>query len=96
MKKIFITALYRKRARDYWGFALSEDGELLTEEIAEDMVWIKYQLGLDGSESNHDIYKKKYPEGFDLVFIHEFDFDDNPDFKEARTRSLHAYANVSI
>lgn len=95
MKKIFVTTLYRTVARDWWGFSLSQDGELLAEECAQDPTWIKLQLGLDGSESNHDIYKEKCPEGYELIFVHQFEFDEAEDFKEARARSLHNYSNVS-
>ena len=95
MKKIFVTTLYRNVAKDWWGFALSQDGELLVEENAQDPTWIKLQLGLDGSESNHDIYKEKYPEGYELVFVHQFEFDEAKEFKEARLRSLCIYANAS-
>lgn len=96
MKRIFVATFFRTVARDYWGFSLAEDSEILVEECAHDQVWIRLALGLDGSTSNHEIYKAKYPEGYELVFVDQFEFDDHKEFKAARTRSLHVYANASL
>lgn len=96
MKKIFVTTVYRSKAHDFYGFAMSEDGELLAEEIAEDHTWIKLQLGLDDSITNHQTYKEKYPEGFNLVFVDQYEFDDLKEFREARQKSLHIYAGSTI
>lgn len=86
MKKIFITILYRIRANDYWGFAITGDGEFLLERNHPDENEL---LDLLSDES-------LYGENAEIIYVHQFEFEKNQEFKEARMRSLHTYANASI
>lgn len=95
MNKIFVTTLYRLKADDYWGFSLSEDGQMLAEETAPNHALLSLKLGLLGSTANHNLYKTKYPKGFELVFVHQFEFNASPDFMQARTKSLHNYSQTN-
>lgn len=48
--------------------ALSEDGYFLTSHISSSEMWAKHDIGIT-SDWKHDVYKKHYPDGYELVWI---------------------------
>lgn len=53
---------------DVCGTALSCDGEVLTGHLSSSMGWFRNDMGLTGTRK-HDEYKKKYPQGYELVEV---------------------------
>ena len=84
--KIFTTTLYRARANDYWGFAITDQGEFLIELNHKDETTLKHLLS-DPSIFGHD---------HEIIYINQFDFETDQEFKQARMKSLHTYANSTI
>lgn len=64
----------------YFPTAISEDGEVLAEHCSSSEGWAKKDIGI-GSSFKHDIYKKKYPDGYLLVWLD--DPDTEPGFLKA-------------
>lgn len=60
---------------DVVGFAMSEDGEGLTSHYSSSVEFSKHDMGLV-SDWKHDVYKEKYPDGYELEWV------DNPDLHE--------------
>lgn len=48
--------------------ALSQDGEFLAGHACSNIAWGWYDMGL-GSERKHEQYRKRYPNGYALVWI---------------------------
>jgi len=48
--------------------AIAEDGECLATHWSTSEGWAKHDIGINGNWQ-HDHYKKKYPEGFELVWL---------------------------
>lgn len=54
--------------------ALAEDGDHLAGHFSSDEGWAKHDIGI-GSEWKHDRYKAKYPDGYELVWVENFDHE---------------------
>lgn len=67
---------------DTIGYALAEDGECLASHWSSGVNWSKHDMGLT-SDWKHDIYAKKYPDGYDLVWIDYGDLDNHEDCQKA-------------
>ena len=65
---------------DVIGYAFTKDGEHLAGHFSSSIGFSKHDLGLT-SDWNHEKYKKKYPDGYDLEWV------DNPKEYEA-TKTL--------
>ena len=77
--KIYLYTI--EQGPNWWlGFALAEDGFGLTSHISSTRAWSQHDLGLT-SEVKHDIYRKYYPDGYELVWLDEP--EKNPGFTEA-------------
>ncbi len=48
--------------------ALSEDGVFLAGHISSSEGWARHDIGMD-SDWKHEIYKKTYPEGYELEWV---------------------------
>ena len=53
---------------DCVGYALAEDGEGLGSHLSSSIGWFRNDMGLTGNWK-HDIYKKHYSDGYELVEI---------------------------
>lgn len=67
---------------DVIGHALSEDGEHLASHFCSGVDWAKHDMGLT-SDGNHDIYDKKYPNGFELEWVDYGDLKTHVGYYEA-------------
>lgn len=68
-------------ANDVIGRALAEDGEPLASHLSSGVGYSQHDMGLT-SKWKHEIYAKKYPEGFELVWL------DDPDHDEGFRRAV--------
>lgn len=48
--------------------AMSEDGDCLAEHCSSSYAWARHDIGFE-SDWKHDIYKTKYPEGYELEWV---------------------------
>lgn len=62
------------------GYALSEDGELLAQHTSSNTTFFQQDIGFT-SKSKHDIYDKKYPGGYELLWVE--DRNSNEDWKKS-------------
>lgn len=81
MKKIFcfINAV---NSLGYIPVAIAEDGEVLAEHCSSSEGYAKHDIGI-GSTIKHERYKKKYPEGYELVWLDRDQLETNADFRKA-------------
>lgn len=82
LPKIYLCA-YPTRAigNSFIGYAIAEDGEGLCSHLSSSLSFSKLDMGYT-SKSKHDLYKKKYPDGYILVWI------NNPNDSEELTKVL--------
>lgn len=59
---------------DVVGYALAEDGEGLCSHLSSSVEFSKHDMGLT-SDWKHEIYTKKYPEGFELIWLDDAEND---------------------
>lgn len=81
MNKIFIT--YQDggvRSGDVIGYALAEDGDNLASHLCSGQHHVRHDMGIT-SDWKHETYNKKYPEGYELVWVGEV-FDAIKENKE--------------
>ena len=79
MKKKIYATWTRKGETDYTdcaGFAVSEDGEILTGHMSSSIEFLKHDLGApNGIQSpgyKHDIYEKKYGKGnYEVIWVED-------------------------
>jgi len=81
MKKIFIFINSGKGTDWIDGRALSEDGVLLTGHISSTYEFFRHDMGIT-SDWKHEKYKAYYPEGYELVEVH--DPQNHPEFKAVK------------
>jgi hypothetical protein len=62
--------------------ALAEDGEGIAGHFSSNESWAKHDIGIN-STWKHEIYQKKYPEGYELIWI-----DSNNDSDEGFLNAL--------
>lgn len=67
MNKIFIFVGDR-RGDDLLGMAVAADGVFLASHLCSNENWVKHDMGLT-SERNHDIYRRHYPDGYELEYV---------------------------
>jgi len=60
------------RYPDVIGYAVAEDGYALCSHLSSSVEFSKHDMGLT-SDWKHDIYKKHYPDGYNLVWLDSFD-----------------------
>lgn len=53
------------------GVAIAEDGHALAGHASSNHAWLEHDMGLNGSDWQHDKYRAHYPEGFELVYIED-------------------------
>jgi hypothetical protein len=80
MNKIYLACFhfenqYSCQLDDVMGYALAEDGHGLCSHFSSHEAWSKHDLGLN-SDWKHEIYEKKYPEGYELIWIDDPDHDE--------------------
>ncbi len=56
--------------------ALAEDGEILTKYICSHENYFKHDIGIT-SDWQHNKYKQKYPNGYELIWVDEPEDDDD-------------------
>lgn len=81
MKKIFCF-INAANSLGYIPVAISEDGEVLAEHCSSSEGYAKHDIGI-GSTIKHELYKKKYPEGYELVWLDRDQLEINADFRKA-------------
>jgi hypothetical protein len=73
MNKIYI--LSSGEGKFISGFAIAEDGECIASHCSSHRSWTRHDMGIN-SDWKHDQYKKKYPNGYELV-----DYIDVPEYE---------------
>lgn len=63
-------------------YAMAEDGEGLIQTNARNLTAAKIVIGLEG-DAYHWVYEKKYPSGYQLVWLEYAEQSTNVDFKAA-------------
>jgi hypothetical protein len=77
MTKIYLTCFkYDDKTQDVVGYALCEDGCCLASHLSSCEEWSKHDMGFWDSTWKHDIYEKHCPDGFELIWIHDADNDE--------------------
>ena len=69
-KKIFVFVNTGYTSGDVSGYALCEDGYVLTSHFSSNEPWFKHDMGITG-DWKHDNYKKHCPEGYELIWIED-------------------------
>ena len=85
--KIFLTCYPRLASNPLgyvMGYAADENGHYLASHLSSGKTWSKHDMGLT-SDWKHDHYAKRYPDGFELVWI------DNPEVDECWQGMLKKY-----
>ena len=67
---------------DVMGYALAEDGTILTSHYSSNESFSKHDMGLT-SDWKHEIYEEHYPNGFELEWIEESNCDEHIGFQKA-------------
>lgn len=73
---------------DTRGFAYSENKELITSHYSSGINWTMHDMGIT-SDWKKAIYEEKYPEGYELIWLGQFDsvetaFNHIDEMKEGR------------
>jgi len=68
---------------DFCGMALAEDGTFLTSHISSNLYFVHHDMGVFKSDWKHDIYDKKYPDGWELEWIDYENLDSHVGFQIA-------------
>ena len=68
MDKIFIYACAPKDGGFVISYAIDKNQETLAIHMSSSLEWAKHDMGI-GSDWKHDVYKEKYPNGYDLVWL---------------------------
>lgn len=55
--------------------AVAEDGDEIANHISSNTAWGRLDMGLDGGSRKHDLYAKKYPDGYELVWVDDWRSD---------------------
>jgi hypothetical protein len=78
--KIFIWSVPLFFNNDVHGYALSEDGVLLASHHSSNEAWNKIDMT---NEIKVKIYEKHYPNGYEIEFVKEGDYNVRKDFAKA-------------
>lgn len=70
--KIYIISMNFRGARDVRGGALAEDGTGLAGHLSSNLSFARHDMGLT-SGWKHDLYRKHYPDGYELVDLMDLD-----------------------
>lgn len=62
--------------------AIKDDGKVLVRYFDKDVGGIRHALGIT-SKWHHDIYEQGCPDGYELVWVEFFDWENNDGFKKA-------------
>lgn len=54
--------------QDVIGYALAEDGAVLTHHISSSEQWLKHDMGVT-SDWKHDTYRAHYPDGYEVEYV---------------------------
>lgn len=57
---------------DVMGYAVTKDFAEITSHFSSGVNWSKHDMGIT-SDWKHDIYKQTYPNGYELIWLGEFD-----------------------
>jgi hypothetical protein len=84
--KIYVFPVHANPQGDCAYMAVAEDGEEVAGHISSSEDWGKFDMGVNAkSTQNHDAYRKKYPDGYELEYV--------PDWKAHPFLSKQAEAN---
>lgn len=64
------------------GLAIAEDGTVLADHWSSNFYWAKHDLGVT-SNWKHDYYRAHYPDGYDVEFVHDEDFETHAGLQAA-------------
>lgn len=67
--------------KDYIVSAVAEDGDLLCSHCSSSIDWAKGDIV---NEAKHKHYRRKYPGGYQLIWLDEDELDDHPGFQRAK------------
>lgn len=48
--------------------AMAEDGTFLASHLSSNLTWAMHDIGIS-SDWKHDLYKERYPDGYELVWV---------------------------
>lgn len=66
----FVSEVHEGRASGVCSVAIAEDGEPLTGHFSTNEEWAKHDMGVT-SEWKHDVYKRHYPGGYEVVWLED-------------------------
>lgn len=72
---------------DVIGYALAEDGECLDTHLSSNWVYSQHDMGLT-SNWKHEIYEKKYPNGYQCEWVDEKEFHRHEGFVAAMMKAV--------
>lgn len=70
--KIFVFVNGRASWGDYLPSAIAEDGTPLAGHCSSSIGFAKHDMGI-GSDWKHELYKKHYPDGFEIEWVDDVD-----------------------
>lgn len=93
--KIYLYCLLSRHwSPDVIGYALAEDGEMLASHVSSSPDWSRHDMGFI-SDWKHEAYFRKYPGGFDMVWLNEDELDRHPGFQLAWQRHKAMYESAN-
>lgn len=67
------------------GYAMSEDGSALASHVSSNESFSKHDMGVT-SDWKHQIYEKKYPDGYEIVWLSADEREHDEGFQKALKR----------
>lgn len=84
MPKIYLYCIHGKQ-KQFYGFALAEDGNCLAEHLSSTIEFSKSDMGLydDDWSGKREKYAKHYPNGYELEWIDDDKLESHKEFQVA-------------
>lgn len=84
MKKIYVFS-NTKGGNEGPCYAMAEDGTVLGSHFCSNEEWARYDLGVEKGyrPDRHEYYASHYPEGYEMEFVPNKDFDSHEGLKKA-------------
>ncbi len=71
MNKIYVFKANRFGPTDISCLAVADDGDELANHVSSNESFARFDMGVT-SKNKHEIYKKKFPEGFEVIWVDDW------------------------
>lgn len=74
------------RGGDVIGYAVAEDGTGLSSHLSSSVGFSQHDMGFTGTWK-HDVYKKHYPDGYEVEWVNESDIEGHEGLQAALVKN---------